>query len=37
METLTNKAARIIFAVLFAIFGLLHLANGNAMAGLAKK
>jgi uncharacterized membrane protein len=34
MEVLTTSVARIMFAFPFAVFGLLHLANGNTMAGM---
>jgi len=34
MDLLTKTIARYIFAVPFAIFGLMHLMNGGAMAGM---
>ncbi len=34
MKALTTNVARILFAVPFLIFGLLHFMNGSAMAGM---
>jgi putative oxidoreductase len=33
MKVLTSTVARILFAIPFAVFGLFHFLNGNAMAG----
>ncbi len=34
MEALTGTVARLIFAIPFGIFGLLHLMSGSKMAGM---
>lgn len=34
MNALTNSVARVLYALPFGVFGILHLMNANAMAGM---